>query len=123
MSKISSPRLLLGALPLLLVGASAVGSDGVEVNITNDGTEDIEVTVYDLNVGPNAVILSHARINGFTKVPVTVAPGETGMANLSWRAVTADANNRKCGRADGVRVSDSSLLKVHADSSCQVSQT
>jgi hypothetical protein len=104
-----------------MVGAAALGGgEGVEVNITNDGTEDIVVTVYDLNVGPNAAILSHARINGFTTVPVTVAPGATGMAKLSWRAVTADSNGRKCGRGDQVSVADSSALNVHADSSCQV---
>ncbi len=118
MSTIALPR-LLPILPLLLIGATALGGEGVEVNITNDGTEDIVVTVYDLNVGPNAVILSHARINGFTTVPVTVAPGETGMANLSWRAITADGTERKCGRADRVAVADSSSLNVHADSTCQ----
>lgn len=119
MSTLSTPKLVLGLLPLLLVGASALGGEGVEVNITNDGTEDIVVTVYDLNVGPKAVILSHARINGFTTVPVTVAPGETGMARLSWRAVTADATERKCGRADAVSVADSASLNVHADSTCR----
>jgi hypothetical protein len=119
MATISVPRLLLGVIPLLLMGASALGGDGVEVNITNDGTEDIVVTVYDMNIGPNAVILSHARLNGFTTVPVTVAPGETGMANLSWTAVTADSTERKCGRADHVSVADSSSLDVHADSTCR----
>ena len=118
MSTISGPKWLLGVVPLLLIGANALGGDGVEVNITNDGTEDIVVTVYDLNVGPNAVILSHARINGFTTVPVTVAPGESGMANLSWRAVSADSADRKCGRADRVSVADSSSLSVHVDSAC-----
>ena len=119
MSNKSWPKLLLASLPLMLIGTNALGGEGVEVNITNDGTEDIVVTVYDLNVGPNAVVLSHARINGFTTVRVTVTPGDTGVANLSWRAVSADSSDRKCGRADQVSAANSSSINVHADSTCQ----
>jgi hypothetical protein len=43
--------LLLWALPLLLVG-SAAGGEGIQVKITNDGTQDIVVTVYDMNAEP-----------------------------------------------------------------------
>ena len=110
--------LMLGTAPLLLVSAAALGGEGVMVNITNDGTEDIVVTVYDMTVGPHAVVLSHARINGFTTIPVSVSPDGTGRANLSWSAITADATARKCGHADNVVLTDSSSVTVHADSSC-----
>jgi hypothetical protein len=113
--------ILLSAVPLLLVSAAALGGEGVAVKITNDSTDDIVVTVYDMSVGPNAVVLSHTRINGFTTVPVSVAPDATGRANLSWTAVTTDANGRKCGHEDGVELRDSSSLTVHADGSCSVS--
>jgi hypothetical protein len=109
--------LLLSLIPLLLVGANAVG-DGVAVKITNDSTEDIVVTVYDMTIGPNAVVLAHARINGFTAVPVSVAPDGSGRANLSWTAITADATARKCGHEDSVVLPDSSSLTVHADANC-----
>jgi hypothetical protein len=113
--------LLFGVAPLLLVAATALGGEGVAVNITNDGTEDIVVTVYDMTLGPNAVVLAHARINGFTTVPVLAAPDATGRANLSWTAISADSNSRKCGHEDSVGLGDSSSLTVYADSNCGVS--
>ena len=103
-----------------LAAATALGGEGVAVNITNDGTEDILVTVYDMTIGPTAVVLAHARINGFTTVPVSVAPDANGLANLLWTAISADATARKCGHADSLGLSDSSSLTVHADSHCSV---
>ena len=110
--------LLFGVVPLLLVGATALGGEGVDVTIANDGTEDIVVTVYDTTVGPDAVVLSHARIGGFTTVPVSVSPDANGRANLSWTAMTTDANFRKCGHQEGVELANASSLTVHADGSC-----
>jgi hypothetical protein len=80
----------------------AFSDNGVSLNITNDGTDDIDVTVYDTTLGPKAVVLSHARINGFTTVPLSVAADDTGHGNISWTAVTADKTDRKCGHADSV---------------------
>jgi hypothetical protein len=115
--------LLFAAAPLLLVAATALGGEGVAVNITNDGTEDIVVTVYDTTIGPNAVVLSHARINGFTTVPVSLSPDASGRGNVSWTAISADSNSRKCGHEDNVGVGDSSSVTVHADSSCGTTST
>jgi hypothetical protein len=110
----------LVAAPLLLAACAALGSgDGMSVKITNDGTEDIVVTVYDMTAGPNAVVLSHAHINGFTTIPVSVAPDASGRANLAWTAVTADPRDRKCGHEE-VAVGDAATVTVHADSSCNV---
>jgi hypothetical protein len=103
----------------LLIGETAVASgEGITVNITNDGTVDIVVTVYDTTVGPDAVVLPHARINGFTTIPLSLSPDASGRANLSWTAVTADANERKCGHAERAGLGDSASVMVHADSSC-----
>jgi hypothetical protein len=113
---------LAGAIPLLLLGSAALGGEGIQVSITNDGTDDILVTVYDMTVGPNAVVLSHARINGFTTVPLSVAPDATGHANVSWTAVTTDPNGRKCGHADHLGLSDSASVTVRADSNCPASR-
>jgi hypothetical protein len=110
--------LLFSVLPLLLLGSTALGGDGVAVKITNDGTENIVVTVYDMTLGPNAVVLSHARINGFTTVPLSMVADQRGRANVSWTAVTAGSNARKCGHEDSVNLSNSSSVTVHADSSC-----
>jgi hypothetical protein len=111
--------LLLSCLPLLLVSAAAVGGlNGVDVTITNDGTEDVLVTVYDTSLKPESVVLSHERINGFTKIPVSLSADESGRANLAWTAVSADPTSRKCGHATSVGLADASSVAVHADSEC-----
>ena len=75
-----------------------------------------------MTVGPNAIVLSHARVNGFTTIPLSFAPDAAGRANVSWTAVTADANGRKCGRADQVGLRNSESVTVRADSDCPPSQ-
>ncbi len=112
-------ELLVGCMPLVLVGAAAVGGiNGVDVTITNDGTEDVVVTVYDTSTRPTSVVLAHERINGFTRVPVSLAPDETGRGNLAWTAVTVDPNSRKCGHASREGLTESSSVRVRADSQC-----
>ena len=110
----------LSAAALLLWGSRAL-ADGVPVTITNDGTEDIVVTVYDTTVGPRAVILSQ-RINGFTTIPVYMSQDSTGLANMAWTAVTVDPNHRLCGHADRTGLGDSAAVTVHADAECGSSQ-
>jgi hypothetical protein len=113
--------LFLGAaVPLLMLGTPALGGDGVAVNITNDGIDDIVVTVYDMTLGPGAIVLSHTRISGFTTIPLSVAPDASGKANVAWTAVTTDSNDRKCGHAETVGLGDYSSVQVHADSNCAV---
>jgi hypothetical protein len=113
---------LTGAIPLLLLGSMALGGEGIQLSIKNDGTDDILVTVYDMTVGPQAIVLSHARISGFATVPLSVAPDATGRGNVSWSAVTATENGRKCGHADHVGLHDSASVTVHADSDCPANQ-
>jgi hypothetical protein len=118
--------LILSCLPLLLLSAAAAGGlSGVDVSIANDGTEDVVVTVYDTstqpNGQPNAVELARERINGFTRIPVSLTADQTGRANIAWTAVTADPadpRSRKCGHATQVGLTDSALVSVHADSEC-----
>lgn len=109
---------LLFAAPLLLAASTALGGVGGDVTVTNDSTEDLVVTIYDDSAGPNAVVLAHARINGFTSIPVSVSPDASGHTTLSWSATTADPRFRRCGHQDSVQLGDSSSLTVHADSSC-----
>jgi hypothetical protein len=110
--------LCIAAMPLAFLTKPAFSDNGVSLNITNDGTDDIEVTVYDTTLGPKAVVLAHARVNGFTTIPLSVAADDTGRGNISWTAVTADKNDRKCGHADNIGLGDSAAVKVRADSDC-----
>jgi hypothetical protein len=107
--------LVLAALPL--VGA-AFGGEGVQVRITNDGTQDVVVTVYDMNAQPQRILLQNARINGFTSVPVSAIGDAAGRANLSWTATSTDAASPKCGHDSTTGVSNDAAVNVHADSSC-----
>ena len=111
--------LLLSCTPLLLIGRSAVGGlNGIDVRITNDGIEDVVVTVYDTTMEPRRVVLSNERINGFTTIPVSLVADEVGRANLSWTAVTADPNGRRCGHESQSGLTDSTSVRVHAESLC-----
>ena len=102
----------------LLTAATALGGEGVQVKITNDGTQDILVTVYDMNANPRRVVLQNARINGFTSVPISAIADASGRAKLSWTATSTDATKAMCGRADSLSVADASAVSVHVDSSC-----
>jgi hypothetical protein len=108
---------LIWALALLMVG-TALGGEGVQVKITNNGTQDIVVTVYDMNANPRVILLQNARINGFTSVPVSAIADATGHANLSWTASSTDSTSTKCGHDDTLGLSNESAVNVHADSSC-----
>ncbi len=120
----SSRSVLLFAAPLLFAGTAALAGEGVDVTVTNDSTEDLVVTVYDESIGPNAVVLSRAHMNGFTSIPLTVATDASGHAKVSWTATTTDASFRKCGHENDVALGDDdSSLTVHADSSCSPSST
>jgi len=111
--------LMLSCLPLLLSGQVALGGlNGIDVKITNDGTENVVVTVYDTSTQPNSVVLAHQRINGFSTVPVTLVPDAVGRANLSWTAITADPNLHRCGHASNAGLTDADSVNVHADSEC-----
>ena len=117
--RIAHKGLLLSCIPLVLVSAAAVGGlNGVDVTITNDGTEDVVVTVYDTSTQPNSVVLSHERINGFTRIPVSLSPDDHGQGNLAWTAVSADSATRRCGRAARQGLSDAATVHVHADAEC-----
>jgi hypothetical protein len=111
--------LIVTAIPVLFAG-TALGGEGVQVKITNDGTEDIVVTVYDMNTSPERVLLENAHINGFTSVPINAIGDATGRANLSWTATSTDATSRKCGHDDTVSVNNDGSVNVHAESSCSV---
>lgn len=111
--------LLLCSVPLLMVSAAAVGGlNGVDVTITNDGTQDLMVTVYDTSTRPASVVLSGERINGFTRIPVSLAPDENGFGNLAWTAVSIDWGKRRCGHAVKQGLTDSASIHVRADSEC-----
>jgi hypothetical protein len=109
--------LILACLSLLMASTTRAG-EGVQVKITNDGTQDIMVTVYDRNAATGHIVMQGTRINGFTSVPITVVGDASGKANLSWTAISADTASPKCGYGDVLGIADDSSLSVHVEASC-----
>jgi hypothetical protein len=108
----------LSSLPLFLA-ATAQGDEGVAIKITNDGTEVIVVTVYDMSASPGRLVLANARINGFSSVPISVVADASGRAHLRWTATGTDPTFPRCGHAN-TTVGNADSVNVHVDSSCSV---
>jgi hypothetical protein len=119
----ANDRFALIASIVFLMGAATAWADGVQVKITNDGTQDLVVTVYDTSTQPATTILTAARINGFTSIPVSLMTDATGKANVAWTATSVDATDRKCGHATSAGLVDAGTVRVSADSACGTSST
>jgi hypothetical protein len=104
--------------PFLLLCAAAIGGEGINLTVTNDGIVDIFVSVYDTSVGPSAVVLSHQRINGFTSVPISVSADAGGRGNVSWTAIGVDNRDPQCGRGASNGLSGDATVNVHVGSGC-----
>jgi hypothetical protein len=68
------------------MSASAFGDDGLSITINNNTTDNLLVTVYDLNASPVARVLSNQTINGFASLTVTIMADNSGAGHLSWTA-------------------------------------
>ena len=108
----------LGVAALQLLPGAAFGGDGINVNVTNDGVEDIYVTVYDAT--NRAPLIEHARLNGFSSLSVSANADANGLGNLSWTAISVDNRERHCGRGRRTGLSNDATMNVHADSSCRL---
>jgi hypothetical protein len=109
--------LITSCLALLFFHGPARGGDGVSIKITNDSTEDLMVTVYDTSSNPRRIVLTNARINGFTSVPISLMANAGGRGQLEWTATSTDPNFQRCGHASAA-VSNAESVNVHADSTC-----
>ncbi|HEX3397296.1 MAG TPA: hypothetical protein VHS76_11400 [Steroidobacteraceae bacterium] len=109
---------LVSVLPMLLFAANALGGDDLDLKVTNDGIEDLFVTVYDMNTNPYSIVLEHARINGFVTVPISATADMRGRAKLSWSAISVDAGDRKCAHGTRRDLGIHASINVHVDSEC-----
>ncbi len=102
--------------------AAALGGDSLPVTITNDNSDSILVTAYDLNVRPRAAILVGVKISGFASIPLSITPGPDGYGHIVWSATSADSFSRQCGHRDRARISNNAVIHVHANSECRSPQ-
>src|SRR5260370_17659053 len=91
MRKLCQSAGILGLLLTLSAGATAVGDDMVAIKLSNDGTDDILVTVYDMNAAPPGAVVVRHRISGFAWIPVSVTAGPPGFAHTHWAATPPPA--------------------------------
>jgi len=99
-------------------GPPAFADDNVPITVTNDNTDAVIVSLYDMNTTPRSKLLSHQRINGFASIPISVTAGADGTAHVYWTAVTADPSMHKCGRKDKPGLQSDASVHVYAKSDC-----
>ena len=120
MPKLGKPAVILGFLLTLLAGGTAIGDDVVALTlrISNNDTDDILVTVYDMNADPPGAVIVRQRINGFAWIPVSVSAGSAGFGHVRWTATSAAAGQHRCGQHDTHGLGDDDSVPVFADSPC-----
>jgi hypothetical protein len=106
------------SLSLMLL-ASAVADDPVNIRIYNDNAEDIVVSVYDMNAEPPEAVVANQRINGFAWIAVSVEAGAAGKGHVKWVARNVDSSFRSCGSREMHGVENDALVSVSVDSSCR----
>jgi hypothetical protein len=103
---------------LFLECAAAFAGDGVSININNNTTKNLLVTVYDLNTHPAQPVVSSTTINGFASISIKVGADASGQGHLRWTATTVDKDMRMCGHRNKPRLTDGATVHVYANSQC-----
>ena len=118
MRKFGQFGVILGFLLTLSLGGTAMADDFVSIKVSNDGTDDILVTVYDMNAEPPGTVVIRQRISGFAWIPLSVTAGRAGFGHVRWTATSAAAGLHLCGRHDTRGLVRDDSVPVFADSPC-----
>jgi hypothetical protein len=113
----SPPKRLIHVL-LIMMSATAYGGEGLSVSINNDTTDDLLVTVYDMDTNPAVRVMSDQTINGFASLSVIIVADDSGEGHLSWTATTVGRDMRMCGHHDRANLNDGDTVNVSADAEC-----
>jgi hypothetical protein len=117
--KLNRTPFFLALACLSMAFAAAHADDTVTLSITNNNTDNILVTVYDMNTRSHDKVLDRQVINGFASVPISVAAGAGGTGHVFWRATTLDPNRPRCGQRDRAGLSNEASVHVFARSRCR----
>ena len=112
------PASLCCAAALLLQVGAVRADDKVSITLTNDNTDAVYITVYDMNTSPPSKLLSHEKVEGFASIPLAIAADASGNGHVRWSAVAADPQAHKCGRRDKPGLSGDASVHVFANSNC-----
>lgn len=102
---------------ILLANAAAIADDPLTIRVYNDESDDIVVSVYDMNAQPQQAVIANQRINGFAWIPISVTAGAVRKGHLKWIARTADPGFHRCGYQEMRGVSNDALVYVSVNSS------
>ena len=106
---------------LLSLGClSAFGQEGggVMLTISNDTSDNLLVTIYDLGASPRQQVLSNRPIYGNASITVSITEDDSGTGHLWWTAMSLDRDMRKCGHDEKANLNDGDTVNVYADSDC-----
>jgi hypothetical protein len=107
------------ACAVFLSGSTAVlGDGGLSITLSNDSSDNLLVTLYDQIAQPPQQLLSNRALYGNASMTVSISAGRQGHGHVSWTAVTADKDMRKCGHDENLHLNDGDTVYVHADGDC-----
>ena len=112
----TSVACILGLVLLSAFGA-AHADEMLPITIVNDNTNDVIVTVRDLNTLAHTKVLVGQRINGFASIPVSIMAGADGTGHVRWTATSA-GDDPKCGAKDRPGLASNAAVHVYAKSNC-----
>jgi hypothetical protein len=108
---------MLGLVLLSAFGA-AQADEMLPITIVNNNTNDVIVTVRDLNTLAHTKVLVRQRINGFASVPVSITAGADGTGHVRWTAYSA-GDDPQCGAKERPGLGSNASVHVYAKSACQ----
>jgi hypothetical protein len=109
---------VIPVLLLFLAGTAGADGDSVAIRLNNDGTDDVLVTVYDMNADPPGAVIVRQRINGFAWIPISVTAGAGGTGHIRWTATSALPGQHLCGHEGSRGLANDASVRVFADSQC-----
>jgi hypothetical protein len=117
-TNIQAVILLSLSLTTMLLTTEARADDTVSIRIYNDGADNMDVTIYDMNAQPPGAVLASRRISGFAWIPVSVTAGAVGNGHILWTARTGGAGSHRCGYQEMRGLANDDSVRVFADSKC-----
>jgi hypothetical protein len=107
-------------LLLSLSSLSALGQQGggVMLTISNNTSNNLLVTVYDMGTSPRQQVLSSRLINGNGSITVSVTQDTSGRGHVWWTAMNLDRDMRQCGHDDKADLNDGDTVNVFVDGDC-----
>ena len=109
---------ILGIALALLATCGALGDDMMNIRVYNDTSDEIVVTIYDMNATPPGPVRMRQIIDGFAWIPASVTPGLQGNGHVRWSAETTGTSFHRCGHAERRGLANDAMLHVFTDSDC-----